>query len=564
MTSPSFKRTDETKRIVVDIETADPGIKQKGAGYVRGQGYILGIGIKCDDQSSEYYPIRHQDAQNVDAGQVSDYLHSIPSSTCIVGHNILYDVGWLNYEFGWFPKNLCCTLLTSQLENNSHHHHSLEWLSKHHGIGEKIEIDPNKLSSMPMRKVAQYCCQDVELTAKLDRKLWQYRDSEAAKREFALIPIMIKMKAKGIKIDLKRLEQLEKSFTKEFEQNQRLTGINNIWAAMEIAKLFNNLNLPIFKTKPTKAHPLGMPSFPGWYLESFDHFQVQALYRARQFHRLVNTFCVGIKENLCGERLHPDFFNGRSEYGGTVTGRFSSAHPNVQQIPHRTEEGMLLRSVFLPNNRFWYKYDYSQQEPRLMLHYASKLNLRDIQKWRDLYINPNADFYEPIQKSMGIERFPAKTITLATCYNMGFRKLARMMHISEEQAQQYLIAYRRSVPWLAELKRYCEARIMERGFVKTYGGRQLHLPRANASDSFNHLIQGSAADQIKEAMVQIYQKFDLVPMLQVHDELAYDLDEGEVNDEKDLAIKEVMTKVFQLDFPTKVDMTPGLNWRQCG
>jgi len=560
-----FPPTESAKRVIIDIETYDPLLQDKGVSYVYDLGHILGIGIKLDNQPAQYYPLRHKRETNYDLDQVNRYLCSIPSNATIVCHHAPYDIGWLYHDTGWLHAGrFRDTLIMAQLNKNNCSSFSLDYLSKTMGLGEKIEIDPTKLYQMPIGTIEKYCCHDVDLTAKLDDKLAKYRDSEAAQREFALIPILVKMKQQGVKINEGQLNALERDFKSLLSMELNNCGIEDIWANARIVELFNRLGLSYPRTKPTKRHGLGFPSFPTWFLESVTHPQVMALHNARKLHRLINTFCVGIKSYLKNGKIYPDFFNGCSEYGGTITGRFSSGHPNVQQIPHRSHEGNRIRSTFIPEEgKLLFKFDYKQQEPTLMLHYASKLNLPEIQKWRDLYVSPDADFYSPIQIAMHIERFPAKTITLATCYNMGPEKLSRMMHIDMKQSVEYLMQFRATVPWLKPLKDHCLTKANARGWIKTLGGRQLQFNRASASDSFNHLIQGSAADQTKQAMINIHEQLGLVPLLQVHDELLYELDEEQINKEIDLDIQVIMEDAFELDFPVRVDMGAGLNWKQC-
>ena len=561
----SYKRTDEAKRIVIDVETKDPFLISKGASWAYNFGHITGIGIKVDNEPSEYYPLNHLNGVNYDQGRVKKYLMDIPKDTVVVGHYLQYDLGWLYKTLGWIHKGgkYRCTLLTSQLRQNNLPSFSLDNLCRDLNIGVKLNIgNPNEIWKQPINVVAKYCNQDIELTAKLDDHNWKENQMAACARECQVLPILVQMKAKGIKIDREVLTYVEREIANKYDEEMSKTpSIKNIWANAAVATLFRRLGINFPFTNK------GRESFPQWFLESVDHPEVVALAKARKLHKLLNTFCSGIRQHIAEDGcIHPDLFNGRSDDGGTVTGRFSSAHPNVQQIPHRSEEGTLIRSCFMPPSGIWYKFDYSQQEPRLMIHYASKLNLPDIEKWRIRYQNdPNADFYEPIQNMMGISRFDAKTTTLARCYNMGYGKLARMAKISEDKAQQYLISFDRGLPWLVKLKQYVSARAEDKDHrVRTLGNRYLYFTGSTNQDAFNHLIQGSAADQIKESMNQIYEKTGLVPMIQVHDELGYDFTEEMMEQEKGAEIAAIMENAFKLDIPVKVDRTVGKNWKDCG
>lgn len=563
----TFKRVDEAKRVIVDIETKDPLLKTKGASWVHGLGHITGISIKVDQETAEYYPLRHQDESNYDREAVSSYLHSIPHSAVVVGHYSYYDLGWLFKELGWLHLGgkYRDTLVVSQLFNNSLSSYSLDAMSRYFNIGQKSEIgDPTKIWTLPINTVARYANMDVELTAKLDDKLYKEWDTEACYRECQLVPILVQMKAKGIKIDVEQLDNVQKQlFGKYNETMAEIPEIKNIWANASVATFFRRLGVNYPFTAPTKAHSSGVPSFPSWFLESQPHSKIQSLSRARKLHRLINTFCLGIRSSIADDgRIHPDFFNGRSDHGGTVTGRFSSAHPNVQQIPHRTEEGMLLRSCFLPDNGIWYKFDYKQQEPILMLHYASKLNLPGIEQWKEIYRQPDADFYRPIEQMMGISRQFSKTLSLAFAYNMGYQLLAQRANISEEEARKSIVKFNQTLPWLAKLKEYCQTRASEQGKIRTIGNRHLYFNRQSAYDALNYLCQGGGADQIKQAMLNIYEKMGLVPMLQVHDNLDYDFSEEMFLEKYDDQIEEIMIDAMKLDFPTRVDKQMGHNWQE--
>lgn len=555
----TFKRMDEAKRVVIDIETRDPYLKDKGSSWVYGRGHIAGIGIKIDQEPAEYYPIQHPNESTDNwRYRIEEYLKSIPHSVRVVGHYICYDLGWLYRSYGFLPHNVGDTLLGAQIQKNDLPSYSLDNLSQRFMLGQKIEVDPTTIWSLPLPTQMKYCCHDVELTAKLDDRQYAERETKAYQRECALIPILVKMKHRGIKIDTERLNQLQGELAKQYQQVMRGTTCKNIWAARELVTVFNRLKIPFRDTEK------GNPTFPQWFLETFDHPEIQAIANGRKIHRLINTFCVGLKYCLTDDgRIHPDFMNGRSEDGGTITGRLSAQHVNVQQIPHRTEEGMKIREAFIPDSGMWYKFDYRQQEPMLMLHYAASLNLLD-DTWKEVYRQPGADFYDPIAKMLNVDRQLSKTITLATCYNMGYRKFARIAHISELDAQKYLIAFNKAIPWLYKLKDYATSKALERKYVTTIGDRKLYFDTATASKAFNHLIQGSAADQIKEAMIRVYQKYNLIPRLQVHDELAYDFNEEAYIKSKDKDIELEMIDAFDLAFPTRVDKKFGHNWSECG
>lgn len=552
--------------MIVDIETKDPLLRSRGASWVFGLGYIVGISIKVDNEPAEYYPLKHQNEQCFEHETVRRYLMDIPRHTAVVGHYLQYDAGWLYNSMGWLHNGpLRCTLILSQLRNNTYPSFSLDNRCRDFGLGQKISIGkPTDIWKLPINTVAMYANHDVELTARLDDFLWKERDSEPARRECGIIPILVKMKKKGIKIDLDRLNELQHYFHTEYTKTTENLSVKNIWASSSVYSLFHRLHITPPRTRE------GNPSFTDEVLETFSHVspEIEALRRARKIHKLINTFCTGIRSHIADDgHIHPDFYNGRSDDGGTVTGRLSAANPGVHQIPHRTKDGMLIRSVFVAGEGIWYKFDYKQQEPVLMLHYASRLNLPGIQKWRNIYESSDADFYTPIQEMMSIPRQMSKTLTLAFCYNMGADTLARRAKIGGNEAMQYIRRFNHALPWLGGqdgLKAYCIGKAETNGYIKTIGGRHLYFNRHTANDALNYLAQGGSADQKKEAMLQIYEKLGLVPMIDMHDEFGYGFTEEMFLEEKDKEISEIMSKAFVLDFPSRIDATYGNNWMDCG
>lgn len=556
----TFKRTDQAKRVIVDIETRDPFLREKGASWVYGYGHISGIGIKVDSEPSEYYPIEHEEG-NYDKDKVFNYLKDIPNTVVVGGHYIQYDLGWLHYASGWLHSGpVRCTLVTSQLKNNSLASFSLDNLCKYYRLGTKSDIgDPRLIWKQSAYQVAKYCNNDIELTAKLDNLNWDINETEACVRENKVIKLLVMMKINGIKISREALNKIQEWLGIEYGRTIQTISCKNIWANASVAMFFRSLGLRLMYT------PNGTPSFPNWYLKQFTHPAVVALVKARQLHKLIHTFCTGIRQSIADDgKMHPDFFNGRSDDGGTITGRLSSAHVNVQQIPTRTDEGLLLRGCFVPEHDVWYKFDYSQQEPRIMLHYASKLGLKGIDSWRLKYeSDPHTDFYDALVKAMNCSRDVAKTTTLARCYGMGPDKLARMNNFDVSTAMNHLISFDRGVPWLPALKEYCMEKAKTAKRLRTLGNRYIYFNNYTADKAFNHEIQGSAADQIKEAMVQVYENTGKIPLLQVHDELAYDFSKEEYVNKLDDEIESIMMNAFELDFPVKVDKKYGLNWRAC-
>ena len=217
-----------------------------------------------------------------------------------------------------------------------------------------------------------------------------------------------------MRVDVTAANQLKKELsTKEealLHQVKKETGIDTqIWAARSIAKVFDKLNLPYERTLKTEA-----PSFTKNFLSTHKHPLVQCISKAREINKAHTTFIDTIIKHEYNGRIHADINQIRSDTGGTVTGRFSYSNPNLQQIPARNKDlGPLIRSLFIPEpNCEWGCFDYSQQEPRLVVHYASLDQDTSVFGVKDSYEDGNADFHTIVAKMADIPRSQAKTINL--------------------------------------------------------------------------------------------------------------------------------------------------------
>src|ERR1035437_5567171 len=552
--------------VVIDIETIDPLLKISGVSWVRDIGKILGIACKIGDAKAEYYPVGHG-IGSYDPDKVRLYFNDLmkvcrQDSTPVVAHFAQYDLGWLDHEKYIDIENvppIFCTLVGSQLYNSSMQSFSLDAMSRYFKHGQTIAIDTDKLISMPVSVVAKYACNDIDLTDLLyDRLIHEELDKKAVIRENAVIPLLVMMKKQGFKVDLEYLEWLDREF--QMRLHTAMTNLIkidpqiNINAGASIELLFRRFAIPYQRT----AH--GNPSFTQGFLDSvaLTNPLIADLSIARKLKRLL-AFITGIKQMQHNGIIHPDYWNGKSDWGGTVTGRLSASNPNIQQMPNRTEEGKMIRGAFVSHGDAWGRADYSQQEPRIAMHYASLLHLSGIDYWLERYKNnPDQDFYQIIMERAGIDRKSAKTFTLATMYGMGAAHAGELLGIDEREAGTQLLSFHRSVPWLKELQHYVFDKVDKAHKVKTLGDRFLTFTHREPK-AFNHLIQGSAADQIKQAMVNIYNETGKIPLCQVHDELNYDLNVDEIATEMDEQISRIMREAIPLQVPGKVDFTMGMS-----
>jgi DNA polymerase I-like protein with 3'-5' exonuclease and polymerase domains len=441
---------------------------------------------------------------------------------------------------------------------------------------------------LPAMYVGEYAEQDAVLTL----KLWQEMKKEILDEdvqsifdlETELFPCLVDMRFLGVRVDVDAAHKLKKELVTEEERSllevKKATGIDvQIWAARSIEKVFKKLNLPYDTTAKT-----GAPSFTKNFLQNHPDSTVKQIAHAREINKSHTTFIDTILKHSHKGRIHAEINQIRSDQGGTVTGRFSYNNPNLQQIPARNKElGPRIRSLFIPEEGCtWGCFDYSQQEPRLVTHYASLDGLYGVSEVLEAYNDePDTDFHRIVADMANIPRSQAKTINLGLFYGMGKNKLQAELGVSKEDAEDLFRTYHDKVPFVKMLMESVMRRAQDKGRVRTHLGRRCRfnlweprhfgvhkaLPKEEAErehgpnmikraftyKALNKLIQGSAADMTKKAMVDLY-KEGIVPHIQVHDELDISVDG---NADK---IKDIMESAVELEVPNKVDYESGPNW----
>ena len=402
--------------------------------------------------------------------------------------------------------------------------------------------------------------------------------------ETELFPCLIDMRFKGVRVDVEAAHTLKTKLLEEEKQSlmkvKKETGVDvQIWAARSIATVFDKLSLDYDRTEKTSA-----PSFTKNFLVNHPHPLVKHIARAREINKAHTTFIDTILKHSYKGRIHAEINQLRGDNGGTVTGRFSYSNPNLQQIPARNKElGPAIRSLFIPEEKHtWGCFDYSQQEPRLVVHYATLQNLYGVDEVLEAYRDGDADFHDIVADMAEIPRSQAKTINLGLFYGMGKNKLQAELGVSKEKAEGLFRQYHSKVPFVKQLMDNVMRRAQDSGRIRTLLGRlcRFHLwepnqfgihkalpheqalrehgpgiKRAYTYKALNKLIQGSAADMTKKAMIELY-KENIIPHIQVHDEL-----DISVQDEQQAKlIKSVMEDAVSLEVPNKVDYESGPNW----
>jgi len=645
--------------VAVDLETYDPELKKYGSGAIKGEGKVCGIALAYRDKKF-YFPIAHSvKKENIPVKFTWKILNKKifqNEKVTKVFHNAMYDVCWIRAATEMMVKGpIVDTMIAASVIDENRMRYSLDSLAKDylndskykHDLADKALEDHGisdpmlNMHKLPYSLVKDYAEQDVNLTLRLWNKFEKIiktpveTESKSKKTlenifnlETRLFPCLVDMRFKGVRIDEKKAETLGKDLEKRKERIVRgikkRTGISvEIWAAKSIQKLLVQQDIKDYKKTPKS----GQVSLSKNYLESHSNIFLRLIARARQYDKLINVFVDGILKFVHKGRIHAEINQIRSDRGGTVTGRFSMRNPNLQQIPARGKYGNIIRSLFLPEEGHqWGSFDYSQQEPRLVVHYALKNGMRGVEDLAEQYHeDPKTDFHALVAGLAKITRTQAKTINLGLFYGMGKNKLAHTLELDDEESKELFDQYHRKVPFIRELSfglqkfaernkniftledRFCrfdkwepidkewdqERKIFVYSEYEKIDGKdqivknpvpvltlkqaenhylanrsrnqaendpnceyfEKHYKPAFTYKALNRLIQGSAADMTKKAMVELHKK-GIVPHIQIHDELCISVD----SEEKAKMIKETMKKAVILLIPNKVNCKRGENW----
>ena len=597
----TFPDLTQACEIAIDLETRDPNLNiRMGSGSVVGVGEVVGVSVATQDFCA-YYPFGHEGGGNMDRKMIIKWLTAVlktPSDK--IFHNAMYDVSWLRAMGLKINGRIIDTMIAAALCDENRLRYSLNSCGRDYVGKGKDEsalyeaakswgVDPKaEMYKLPAMYVGAYAERDAQLTLELWQELKKeilHQDIEAIfKMEMELFPCLVDMRFLGVRvnqeqaaIEKKTLVEQEKKMLGEVLVN---TGIDvQIWAARSIAKVFDKLGLPYDRTVKTEA-----PSFTKNFLQNHPHNVVKCIAKAREINKAHTTFIDTILKHSQKGRIHAEVNQLRSEGGGTVTGRFSMNNPNLQQIPARNKElGPRIRSLFIPEEKCtWGCFDYNQQEPRLVVHYASLQNLYGVDEVVESYKNNDADFHKIVADMANIPRKQAKTINLGLFYGMGKNKLQAELGVSKLQAEDLFKTYHAKVPFVKQLMDAVMKRAQESGKIRTLMGRLCRFPlwepnqfgihkalphdqallehgpgirRAYTYKALNRLIQGSAADMTKKAMINLH-KEGIIPHVQVHDEL-----DISVKDDKEAKqIVQIMETSVTLEVPNKVDYEAGDNW----
>ena len=592
----------EANEIAIDLETNDPGLKTTGPGWATGNGFVAGVAIAVDGWKG-YFPLRHEGGGNFDENIFKRQLKKILDLPCDkIFHNASYDVGWLRHMGLETKGRIVDTLIAAPLINENSFKYDLNTVGKEYLNDTKSQaqlyeaakewgVDPKgEMWKLPPMYVGPYAEQDADLTL----RLWHYFKIEITKQELTsifdletrLLPCLIDMKWNGVRVDLEKADSIKKNLqakeNKILHQIKKDTGVDvQIHAAVSVAKAFDKLKIKYERTEKS-----GQPKFDKNFLVSHKHPLAKMIVSARETNKARTTFIDTILRHSHKGRIHADIHQMKSDDGGTVTGRFSYSNPNLQQVPSRNKEiGPLIRSVFVPNKGCkWGSFDYSQQEPRVLVHFAALTGggLKGADEVIESYKTQDPDFHQAVADMAGIDRRTAKTINLGMMYGMGKGKLSSELGLDKFETEDLFAKFHANVPFVKQLMEQATRKAENVGFLRTLLGRKcrfdkweprafgIHkalplweaekeygrdLKRAWTYKALNRLIQGSSADMTKKAMVDLYEE-GIVSHIQVHDELNCSIE----SKEQATRIKEVMENTVELKVPLKVDMEIGPSW----
>lgn len=621
--------------LALDTETHDVGLSEKtGPGWATGKGRLLGVSWAAEG-SVGYAPIDHPDSDNFDRDAVIRWVDDhFRSGVRIVMHNGSYDLGWLGSYGVAPPVKLEDTLAACVMIDENEYSYSLEECCKrakipgkdtellehavevYGGVRKKARAD---LWRVPANYVGPYAEADAVATLALwhqtEPALHAQEVWAAYRTEAELIPMVVAMRRRGIRLDLDRAEATAREFRQsshralatigELLNLGRPANLDEIRSPKQMEQWFAREHIAVPRTAK------GRSSFTKDWMEKSSHPLPPLVSRALQFEdaasKFIDNFLFGFEHR---GRIHAEIHQFRSDTGGTRSHRFSYSEPPLQQMPTPDKDneedriGYKIRRCFLPEKgEAWLAADYSQQEPRLTVHFAFLCKARGADVAVERYLNnPRTDYHSMVAETTGLPRATAKILNLSMTYGKGKHSLAEELGISVAEAEVLLQDYHARLPFIKSLEDICKTASSQRGYIKLIDGARMHYPqweggwvdwevrkiataagkiltpcsradaekrqadedhpwaktklrRADTRKTLNNLIQGSAARQTKRAMLACWNE-GIIPLIQMHDELGASI-HSEAQAER---IGEIMRDTTPLVVPTIVDLEVGQTW----
>ena len=580
-----LKELAEVKELAVDTETTsvDPMSAK-----------LVGISLAWTENDAAYIPVGHDGAvTQLDKETVLSGLRPLLSDVKIKkwGQNIKYDAIILKRAGLGLDGIAFDSMVASYLVNPTRHRHGLDALALEHlghtpiTFKEVVGSGRNQVTidKITPAKVSDYACEDAQLAFLLTKILApklknDNLDELFEKIERPLIEVLMRVEMNGVYLDVGLLKRT----AVKYEQRLQVMageiyvlagGEFNINSPKQLAEiLFERLQLPVLKR--TKTGPSTAVEVLGRLAE--EHPLPAKILEYRSLTKLVSTYLVALPRlvNRHTGRVHTSY-----NQAVTATGRLSSSDPNLQNIPIRGVDGAVIRQAFIgTGENLILAADYSQIELRILAHFSGDPALVDaFKKGADIHTRTAAEVFQVLPMMVSPEmRRQAKAINFGLIYGMGAHKLAQELDIDRKTAKAYIEGYFAAYAGVQKYftKVVDEAKRLE--YVTTLFKRRRYLPEINSKNhnlkemarrtALNTPIQGTAADLIKLAMVVIDQRlrergFHSKMIMQVHDELVFEVPPDEVND-LTLMVRKEMAEVYPLKVPLVVDVGVGNNWRE--
>jgi DNA polymerase I-like protein with 3'-5' exonuclease and polymerase domains len=646
----SFPEISGAKWWSIDIEANDPNLRSRGPGFVRKTAFVCGVSISTDEFCG-YFPTRHAQGANLAPNVVFEWLRDQAKHFRgeLYGANLLYDLEGLWFEDVRFSDDVKIRdvqILEPLIDENSETGYSLDVLAKKYvgtgkdesllremaqsyskgfkdrGCKRPISLDPKAdLWMLPPEYVGPYAEADARLPRLIYEKQIKIIEEEGLQNilelESSLVPILLRMRINGIKVDLEAAERLRIILTKEIgkysAEIKKLLGFEpNVDSSQDMAKAYNiaNFKFPEFNIAASlrlTAH--GNPSFTADFYSSQKDPLSRLILRKKKLSTLRDDFVLGdiVAENIRG-RIHCQYHQLRGNDEGTRTGRFSSTRINMQQVPKRQDDSLWdkgspnwaeeVRKLFVADKgKQLAVSDYSQQEPRLLVHFAYLCRCPGAAEAVEAFRkNPLTDYHQLttdiVNKVSGknFKRKQIKSVNLGISYSAGVAKVCAMLGVSVTEGQEILSAYHHALPFVRALSTKAMSTAQERGYITTLLGRRCRFPsyepiaslkeergirykglpreqaeqqwpgrrlqKAGTHKSLNRLVQGSAADQCKKAIQVLYYQYGILPQILVHDEVATSV----IDISEARTLKLVMETCVTLELPVVADCGMGPSW----
>ncbi|HHS97943.1 MAG TPA: DNA polymerase I [Chloroflexi bacterium] len=582
------ERLRRTRAVTFDVETTSTDPMRAG---------LVGIALTDREGEGWYIPIAHREGRQIPQEQALDALRPLLEDPAIPkqAHNAKYDIGVLA-RHGITVRGLAFdTMIAEWLTNPASRNLGLKNLAF---IRLGIEMTPLQdligkgrkqitLDRVEIERAAAYAAADVDITHRLVRVLEPELREKGhwdlfTQMELPLVEVLLAMEMTGVALDVPFLQRMSDELGRRLseleEEIQRMVGYRfNVNSGQQLAKaLFEVLRLP---TRNVPRTATGRYSVAASVLESLrgTHPVIDLILEQRELAKLKSTYVDALPALINPEtgRVHTSY-----NQTGTVTGRISSSEPNLQNIPIRSPLGRQVRKAFVaPQGWVLLGADYSQIELRILAHISGDPGLVEaFRRGEDIHATTAAALFDvPIDRVTPNQRRFAKQVNFGLIYGMSTYRLARDSGLTQAEAENFVAQYFGRFPRVREYLERTIAQAKNKGYVETLLGRRRYFPvfqttapgkeqarRRAEREAVNAPIQGSAADIIKLAMLNLYRAFQerhlrARMIIQVHDELIVEVPQEELPTVAPL-VRQVMESVYPLRVPLKVDLKAGPNW----